>query len=113
MGGEKLIGKNIKNDVYVKFNKHQFEQGIKVSGVASKAGKPLSNKKIKMVAISENEYATYTCVTNAKGEFTIENFNNVGETKINFNEITSDGKSNEIDVVINTINTKEKASTNF
>ncbi len=112
-GWRKINWQNIKNDVYVKFNKHQFEQGIKVSGVASKAGKPLSNKKIKMVAISENEYATYTCVTNAKGEFTIENFNNVGETKINFNEITSDGKSNEIDVVINTINTKEKASTNF
>ena len=112
-GWRKINWQNIKNDVYVKFNKHQFEQGIKVSGIASKTGKPLSNKKIKMVAISENEYATYTGVTNAKGEFTIENFNNVGETKINFNEITSDGKSNEIDVVINTINTKEKASTNF
>ncbi len=112
-GWRKINWQNIKNDAYVKFNKHQFEQGIKVSGVASKASKPLSNKKIKMVAISENEYATYTSVTNTKGEFTIENFNNIGETKINFNEITSDGKSNEIDVVINTINTKEKASSNY
>ncbi|WP_409232291.1 carboxypeptidase-like regulatory domain-containing protein [Polaribacter gochangensis] len=112
-GWRNINWKKIKNDALVKLNKHPFEQGIKISGVAKKSGNILLFKKIKMVALSENEYATYTATTNDKGEFTIENFNNVGETKINFNEIGNDGKLIEIDVVLNTTKSTKNLPSNF
>ena len=100
-GWRKINWRKIKNDSYVKQNNFPFEQGISLSGIASKNGRVLINKQIKMVAINDNEYATYTGMTNNKGEFTINNFNSIGKTKVNFNLVEAN-KSTEIDVVINT-----------
>ena len=112
-GWRKINWRKIKDDTYLKFNSHKFQQGLKITGIASKSGKPLTFKKIKMVAITNNEYATYTGNTNGKGEFTINNFNIIGSTKINFNEINPNGKLSEIDVAINPIESSKKVLSNF
>ena len=112
-GWRNINWQKIEDDTYVKLNKYSFEQGIKISGVAKKSGEILQHKKIKMVAIGENEYATYNATTNSKGEFIIENFNNLGKTKINFNEINSEGKSSEIDVILNSRETTKKLPSSF
>ena len=112
-GWRKINWQKINDDSYIKQNKFQFEQGLKISGIASKNGKILANKKIKMVAINDNEYATYIGMTNDKGEFTIDNFNNVGDTKINLNQIMDNGKSIEIDVTINPKKSSQNLSTTY
>ena len=112
-GWRKINWRKIKDNAYLKFDAHKFQQGLKITGIASKSGKPLTFKKIKMVAITNNEYATYIGNTNGKGEFTINNFNNRGSTKINFNEIKPNGKLSEIDVAINPIESSKKVLSNF
>ena len=109
----KINWQKIKNESSVKNNKFPFEQGIKISGIAKKRGEILKNKKIKMVAISEDEYATYTTNTNSNGAFVIANFNNTGKSKINFNEIDSDAKLSEIDVVLNSVKPTQNLPSNF
>ena len=94
-GWRKINWKNISTEDYKIPKQHVFEQGITINGIAKKDERVLPNKNIKMVVLSNGEYASYLTKTNYKGEFKIKNFNNSGSLKASFNTMEK-GKLIEI-----------------
>lgn len=112
-GWRKINWQQIKNHEIVKNKKHQFEQGIIISGIAKENQKPVKNKNIKMAVVSNGSYAFYNTKTDNKGRFIIKNFNQEGKSKVSFNTTNNKGKLIELNVELNPIENKEALSSKY
>ena len=112
-GWRKINWQKIKTEKFDTPKEFIFEQGLVLKGIAKYENKLLENKTLKMVALSNNQYNTYTTTTNYKGEFSFNNFNNVGITKLSFNSTNKSGKMIEIKATLKPIKTNTIPATKF